>query len=269
MKSFAEKIGILVDSGYREDAARAKIAHDAILMAMKKAKLAACSTVKGGVVMSHITADARRTTMDMDVAFVNRSISELSVRQFVKRLNCVQGVRVSIFGTITDLMHDDYRGKRVYLDITDGSVTEPVRIKLDVGVHAHKEIEQLEYAFHLTEEKHPAVLQINSKEQIFCEKLQSLLRHRFLSRRPKDVYDMYYLTDKVSREIVVRYIDILIFADKKCKVKSYSDIVGSLQGTFASRTFVRKLLSSQANWLQVKPEEAMSGIVAFVSSLSE
>ena len=60
MKTFAEKINVLVQKGYLEDAARAKVAHDAVLMAMRKAGFESSSTIKGGVVMSHITADIRR-----------------------------------------------------------------------------------------------------------------------------------------------------------------------------------------------------------------
>ena len=39
--------------------------------------------------------------------------------------------------------------------------------------------------------------------------------------------------------------------------------------TFSSRTFVKKLLSSKANWLQIKPEVAMTGIVDFVLNLGK
>ena len=95
MKTFAEKINVLVQKGYLEDAARAKVAHDAVLMAMGKAGFESSSTIKGGVVMSHITADIRRTTMDMDIAFIHRSISELSIRRFVRKLNCLRGIRMS------------------------------------------------------------------------------------------------------------------------------------------------------------------------------
>ena len=268
MKTFAEKIEVLVGNGYREDAARAKVAHDAVLMAIKKAGFDSASTIKGGVVMSHITGDVRRTTMDMDVAFIKRSISELSIKRFVRKLNCLRGVRISIFGTIGELLHDDYNGKRLYLDITDGSIAEPIRIKLDIGVHAHREIAQDEYEFHLTEEPKSALLQVNSKEQIFTEKLLSLLRFKFLSRRPKDVFDMYYLCGKMSVPTLKKYIDVLIIKNRKCGIGSYGDIVDVLRKTFASRIFVRKLLSSQANWLQIKPEIAMQGIIDYIERLA-
>ena len=40
------------------------------MLAIAKSGLKTSSTIKGGVVMSHVTADVRRTTMDMDIALV-------------------------------------------------------------------------------------------------------------------------------------------------------------------------------------------------------
>ena len=97
--------------------------------------------------MSHVTNDIRRSTMDMDIAFVHRSISNLSIVRFVKRLNCLPKIRISIFGTIGELLHEDYRGKRLYLDITDGSIPSPIRMKLDISVHTHGDIEHDRRAF--------------------------------------------------------------------------------------------------------------------------
>ena len=97
MELFRHQIEVLVSQGYRLAAAQAKVAHDAILLAMNKCGFKSHSTIKGGVVMSHITNDIRRTTMDMDIAFIHRSISDLSVQRFVKKLNCLPGIRISQF----------------------------------------------------------------------------------------------------------------------------------------------------------------------------
>ncbi|WP_369127268.1 nucleotidyl transferase AbiEii/AbiGii toxin family protein [Treponema berlinense] len=43
-----------------------------------------------------------------------------------------------------------------------------------------------------------ASLLINSKEQMFTEKLRSLLRFGPVSTRYKDIFDMYFLKDVVS-----------------------------------------------------------------------
>lgn len=64
MELFRHQIQVLVSQGYRLAAAQAKVAHDAILLAMNKCGFKSHSTIKGGVVMSHITNDIRRTTME-------------------------------------------------------------------------------------------------------------------------------------------------------------------------------------------------------------
>lgn len=66
MISFADKIAALEAEGYANAPAMAKLAHDVVLKAMEKCGFARNITVKGGVVMSSITGDIRRATMDMD-----------------------------------------------------------------------------------------------------------------------------------------------------------------------------------------------------------
>ena len=67
MVSFNSWLDSLVAVGYNEPKARSRIAHDVVLMAMEKSGLARNVTIKGGVVMSDITDDVRRATMDMDM----------------------------------------------------------------------------------------------------------------------------------------------------------------------------------------------------------
>ena len=131
MKSFAAQIAELSDAGYRIAEAQAKVAHDAILLAAYKSGFKKNCTVKGGVVMCELTKDIRRTTMDIDIDFVHCSISEASIRKVVARWARLTGFDISIFGAILDLRQEDYRGKRVYLDISDGSIRKPVRTKVD------------------------------------------------------------------------------------------------------------------------------------------
>ena len=264
MKTLKEQVDELRKAGYRLPAAQMKVAHDVILLAMHRCGFKKNSTVKGGVVMSHITGDIRRSTMDMDIAFVRRSISDASVASFVKRINCIKGVRIAQFGTIEELKHEDYRGKRVCLDVSDGSLAKPLRTKVDIGVHAHKEIAQVEYLFELSNDSAPAELNANSGEQIFAEKLLSLLRYGPVSRRPKDAFDMYYLRGRLDVTTFVRYVDILIYRNPRCEAKNKSDVIDSLERTFASRQYLRRLHDAKANWLQVEPERVMAAIIRFL-----
>ena len=80
MKPLNVQIAELIGGGYSSDTAQAKVAHDIVLLAMHRCGFKAHSTVKGGVVMSSMTGDVRRATMDMDIDFIGYSISEASVK---------------------------------------------------------------------------------------------------------------------------------------------------------------------------------------------
>ena len=53
MMPFSRQMEVLVEQGYGQAAAQAKVAHDAILLAMDVCGFKRHSTVKGGIVMSH------------------------------------------------------------------------------------------------------------------------------------------------------------------------------------------------------------------------
>lgn len=269
METFKNQIESLVSQGYRLAAAQAKVAHDAILLAMSRCGFKAHSTIKGGVVMSHITNDIRRTTMDMDIAFIRRSISDLSVQRFVRKLNCLPGIKISQFGTISELRHDDYRGKRIHLDVSDSSLITPIRTKLDIGVHTHNEIDQVDYHFELTSASESTELFVNPNEQIFTEKLLSLLRHRTLSTRPKDIFDMYYLIEKVDLQKLSFCFNTLIYSNKKIQPNNINDIIAILSDVFSSRQFMRRLSTAKANWLMIEPSEVVGKLIDFLKTLKK
>ena len=119
MKTLKEQIAELRAAGYRALPAQAKVAHDAVLLAMDRSGFKLKSAIKGGVVMSSITGDIRRATMDMDIDFVHHSISIRSIERFVRGLNrAMPELEIGVDGKITDLKHEDYRGKRVYVSVT-------------------------------------------------------------------------------------------------------------------------------------------------------
>ena len=212
MVSFAEKIAALEAEGYANAPARAKLAHDVVLKAMEKCGFAKNITVKGGVVMSGITGDIRRATMDMDVDFVRYGLTDENIDDWIQRLNCLDGIRIVRSSDITDLRHQNYHGKRVYLDITD-SAGVAVSTKLDIGVHVHRQMKQKPMRFAIVLDENSATLPANSKEQMFAEKLKSLLKFGIRSNRPKDAFDMYYLIDGLNRTRLRAFVKLLVFDD--------------------------------------------------------
>jgi len=266
MKHFSEQLSELKSLGYRMPEAEAKVAHDAVLYAIHKSDFKNNATVKGGVVMCELTTEVRRTTMDIDLDFVHCSISETSIRRIVARWAKLTGLRITIFGTVQELRQEDYRGKRVYLDISDGTIKRPVRTKVDIGVHTHEEIRQEERRFQALAEDRAALLS-NSKEQIFCEKLLSLIRHGIVSTRTKDVFDMYYLSQTLNRRTLKRCLDVLIIKNRKCPLRKVDQIVDAIGRTFASKRILRDMSSRKANWLGLPPQTVTTGLLAFLKQV--
>ena len=267
--SLRNQVNLLVGLGYKRLAAQAKVAHDVVLLAMHKSGFKAKSTIKGGVVMSSITRDIWRATMDMDIDFVHHSISKRSIELFVRRLDrAMEGVDIAIAGPIIDLKHEDYRGKRIFITAADSTTPRPLRTKIDIGVHMHDEMAQKEYSFDVVFSKERADLQVNSNEQIFVEKLLSLLRHGIVSHRPKDVFDMYYLLKEcdLDRGVVANCLDLLTFENKR-GIASLEEVRESVETALVDAAFRRRLSKARERWIDVGIDVIADEIVAFLYDL--
>jgi len=75
---------------------------------------------------------------------------------------------------------------------------------------------------------------------------------------------MYYLRDKVDVEILRRYVEILIFQNRKCRAKDKEAVLNALKITFGSRQYLRRLQDAKVNWLQIDPQEATGSVAAFL-----
>ena len=133
--------------GYSERNADTRVCQDIVLKAIARSNLGRNVTIKGGVVMRSITGNVRRATEDLDMDFIRYSLEDESIRYFISKLNCLEGIRIEIKGNkIEQLSQQEYSGKRVYIIIKDddGNVIER---KIDLGIHANMNIEQDTYCF--------------------------------------------------------------------------------------------------------------------------
>lgn len=158
-----EQIDRIKAEGYNEANAEAKLCQDVILQLISKSALCRNCTIKGGVVMRSISQNARRATQDMDIDFIRYSLDERLIRNFIDTLNGIGEASINIIGKIEELKQQDYHGKRVHIEIEDGTGTKLVS-KIDFGVHTKLTIEQDEYCFDIGFDDEGASLLINSKE---------------------------------------------------------------------------------------------------------
>ena len=256
----------LVAIGYSDDTAYAKIAHDIVLKAVQDSGFHDNLTIKGGVVMSSLTDIARRATMDLDIDFMQYPLSNEAIRRFVSKLNLAAPCKIRIKGKIETLRQQEYKGKRIYLTLTDETGLS-IATKIDIGVHTHAEVEQTNLRFDIVTDDNSVVLLTNPTEQILVEKLKSLLRLGGASTRFKDVFDMYYLLNRVRKSVVKRLLKMYVLDDESMREKDVSDVVKRLTRVFGDRKFIRNLSQPTNTWLDVAPEDATAGIIEFVSSI--
>lgn len=253
--------------GYSEANAEARVCQDIVLKAIETSQFRRHITIKGGVVMRSITGDARRATQDMDLDFIRYSLEEDSIRRFVDRLNCLEGVQIQVTGEIEELSQQEYHGKRVYIAITDNT-GYTLRSKIDLGVHKQMQIEQDEYCFDMCMDDEGASLLINSKEQIFTEKLRSLLRFGPFSTRYKDVFDMCYLSRHLDAERLMKCIDIYIFTDPGMRENNMDAIRKRVQATFSNSSYRRQIeRSRKTNWMGLPVTDAMTTVMEYLKTL--
>jgi predicted nucleotidyltransferase component of viral defense system len=257
--------------GYEYADAESKVSQDIILSKIESSRYKNNITIKGGVVMHNISNDIRRATRDLDIDFIRYSLEEDSIKNFINALNNGEdNIKIEIIGKIMPLHHQDYDGKRVHIKIND-NYGNTIFTKLDIGVHKLFELKQDEYCFDLSLINKKVNLIINSKEQIFVEKLKSLLKMGIRSTRYKDLFDFYYLINiaGLDKEKLIKSIEILIFNDNIMRENSMLDIFNRLNSILKSRRYLNNLNNPVVNWLDIPIDDAIDSVLNFMEDLSK
>lgn len=253
--------------GYSELLSEARVCQDIVLKAISESSLSRNVTIKGGVVMRSITGNVRRATRDIDFDFIKYSIDEESIKKFIDALNCIEGITITISGKIEELSQQEYRGKRIFVIISDDS-GHTLKSKIDLGVHKNIQIEQEEYCFDVCLDDDGASLMMNSKEQIFAEKLRALVRFGTFSGRVKDIFDLCYLSDYVDEDLLIKCIHTYILDDPNMREKDMEMVRDRINRIFSDKEFRKSVENSgRDNWLRIKASVAFTRISEVLNNL--
>lgn len=142
---------------------------------------------------------------------------------------------------------------------------------MDIGVNKFLELEQEEMCFDLSMLDNEITLLANSCEQIFSEKLKSLLKFGIRSTRYKDIFDFYYLIKKkkLVKEKLVKCFDILIYKDGTMNENNIEDIIKRLDGIFNNVGYRKILRQANNNWLELPVDEVTDFVIIYFKSLSK
>ncbi len=258
----------LEKEGYLKQDAIAKTAQDIILKAISESSFSEKVTIKGGIVMRNISGNSRRTTQDIDLDFMRYSISENNIDSFIEKINKVPDIKIERIGSITELNQQDYQGKSVRIKITDKEGTF-IESKIDIGVHKHLDIDQEKFCFDIYREKKGVSLFANSLEQIFTEKICSLLRFGQFNTRYKDIFDIYYCCDKVDNKKIMECFNVYIFRNKDMKERSIVEVIRRLENTFKNKQYRERVDKSDKRWLDTEIDEVLETIINYLKNLMD
>ena len=264
-----ELIQKYIKTGYSDGDASAKVCQDLILTAISNSKYAGNITIKGGVVMHNLSNDKRRATRDLDLDFIKYSLEDKSIINFIGELDkSISDINFEIINEIVPLHHQDYNGKRVFLRIKD-RFENIIDTKLDIGVHKLFELEQEEYMFDFDTINLGANLLINSPEQIFTEKMKSLLKFNIRSTRYKDIFDFYYLIDNnlLNKEKLEKCFKILIYDDESVNINNIKDLIEQFNRITNSRLYKNNLNNPKYNWLDINIDTVINKVQIYLASL--
>lgn len=266
MMDIAKMVQAEIALGYSDLNARAKVCQDIVLKAIASGPLSRNVTIKGGVVMRSKTKNVRRATQDLDIDFLRYPLTDSAIDTFIASMGRLEGITIKRFGSIEELRLQEYKGKRVHIEIADSNGNK-IQSKIDLGVHSRLDIDQEMFCFDIALDSEGASLLINSSEQMFAEKLRSLLKFGSFSTRFKDVFDLYYLSGVANKTNLLKCLDAYIFSDNQMRENSIADVVKRLEQVFSDKAYLKRLSTSGKNWLGIDVEEVTKGILFYIDCI--
>ncbi len=267
MINLVEQINKYVNEGYNEIYANAKVAQDIILSYLFKSQYKNNITIKGGVVMYNLTNDKRRATIDIDLDLIRIYLADDNLYKIFTS-HKLRGINIIVdtFG-ITDLKHQDYKGKRIPITIRD-TFNNEISTKIDIGVHTEYNIMQDELYFDTCIDKEQIKLLVNSKEQIFVEKIIPIIKFGSLSTRYKDFYDIYWLIQNgnLNNDKVFKIMEDKIFSYKINNITNIDELTKLIENILYNSKYLEKLNDRKNNWLEIDNESLRETIVNYLRS---
>lgn len=167
--------------------------------------------LKGGLLLSAIFGDERRTTQDMDTMIkgLPLDIKELeNIINEIININCKDDISFKIKNTKEIRLIDKYGGLKVNLIGFKEHLQVPLSIDITVGDPITPR--ELEFKYKcMFDDSYISIMAFN-KETIIAEKFETFITDNIMNTRAKDFYDLYVLLtrfyDEINKDTLVKAI---------------------------------------------------------------
>ena len=158
--------------------------------------------LKGGLLLSAIFGDERRTTQDMDTMLKGIPLEAKTLEKIIKEIISIDdkdGITFEIVNIKDIRLIDKYGGLKVKLI----GYKEHLRVPLSIDVTVGDPITPKELKFKykcMFDDSYINIMAFN-KETIIAEKFETFITDNIMNTRAKDFYDLYILLTKFYNDI--------------------------------------------------------------------
>ena len=182
-----------------------------LLYRISKSKYKNNFILKGGLLLSAIYGDKRRTTQDMDTMIKGLPLDTKELENIFNEIisiDCKDGINFKIKNTKEIRLIDKYDGIKVSLIGFKEHLQVPLSIDITVGDPITPR--ELEFKYKcMFDDSYIKIMTFN-KETIIAEKFETFITDNIMNTRTKDFYDLYILLtrfyDELNKDTLVKAI---------------------------------------------------------------
>ena len=84
------------------------------------------------------------------------------------------------------------------------------------------------------------------------------------SSRYKDIFDMFYLTNKVDTKKLLQCLDAFVISDLGMRENNMDTVVKRITRTFSSKRYIDRLTDSKKNWIGEEISTVTTRLIEFL-----
>lgn len=167
--------------------------------------------LKGGLLLSAIFGDERRTTQDMDTMIKGLPIDIKELTKIIHEIiaiDCNDDIRFEVLSSRDIRLNDIYGGLRIKLIGYKEHLQVPLFIDITVGDPITPR--ELEFKYKCMFDDNYINIMAFNLETIIAEKFETFITDNIMNTRNKDFYDLYMIlenyNDKLNKEQLIKAI---------------------------------------------------------------
>lgn len=205
--------------------------------------------IKGGFLIASILGIGSRSTMDIDATVKGFSVSYENVDSIFKEI-CGIDIPDQLtfsFERIEEIREkDDYLGLRVFIGCRYGKMNVPLTVDLTTGdtIIPH----EIEYMYKCVFDDKMIPIIAYPLENVFAEKLDTIISRGVANTRTRDFYDVYTLYALKKEEVNFETLRIALEATSRRRstfeiLKEYPQILEDVKADSSQNDFWRRFIA--------------------------